>query len=349
MRIADGIQKGLRDAIVGIWRRLPLTLNQRIWIRHLGRSGGMKGSRGNCPDATGSLTPIALTSLGRSGSSAVLGHLGCHPEIAVYHLFSREAHYITYFAQCIDTLSSPSSYLFPLKSGNEFGINLLMGNVEVASTYEGNLDDQWFRQNFVPQLKDFSASALSDYYRWRKQQNSGGEAQFVCEKFSPLGAVDLVGRVFPEMREIILVRDFRDVLCSIIAYNEKRGFTAFGAEQFETLEDYVIQCLAPSADLLLKRWLKQRDRACLIRYEDFILDRKKTLEKVFDYLGTRNRDVEGLMELADRTQNQRQKERHQTSRDAKASIGRYSSELSSKMIALCNESMKNPLVKFGYL
>ena len=66
--------------------------------------------------------------------------------------------------------------------------------------------------------------------------------------------------LYPDGREIFLVRDFRDMLCSIRAFNEKRGSAAFGLDGPGAEEAYVVEVLAPSVKNLLDEWRDRADR-----------------------------------------------------------------------------------------
>jgi len=296
------------------------------------------------------LIPISLTTLGRSGSSVILGHLACHPEISVFSPFSGEAHYLTYFSQIIKTLSSQNSFLFPIQSGNTYGIELLKGDAEVAAQFNLTEDHLWFQYDYLPKQKQFYLDRLSELYRWKKRgsQPEGMGPLFMCEKFLPSGPVELVQEIFPQMKEVVLVRDFRDILCSVLAFNDKRGFDSFGAEKFSSTEDYVRRCLAPSVEILLKRWNSVKGQACLIRYEDFILEREKLLGRVFAYLGTEFCDVQAVIDLAKKTQSDNQRQLHVTTNGVAESVARYERDLSPDLIELCNDVMKEPLLAFGY-
>ena len=46
-------------------------------------------------------------------------------------------------------------------------------------------------------------------------------------------------RCTPARREVILVRDFRDMLCSVIAFNEKRGYRSLRQSDAESDAEYV--------------------------------------------------------------------------------------------------------------
>ena len=81
------------------------------------------------------------------------------------------------------------------------------------------------------------------------------------------------------------MRDFRDMLCSIRAFNEKRGTSAFGLEGEGAEVGYVQDMLAPSVDSLLHEWRSRADRAHLVRYEDLITAPQDTLAGVLDHAG----------------------------------------------------------------
>jgi len=294
--------------------------------------------------------PVALTSLGRSGSSVVLGSLGCHPEVAVFKLFSEEAHYMNYFSQLIKTLSSPGSYLYPVRSGNLSGDNILTGNSALVAPLEETKDNEWFVHHYLPEMRAFFQAKLGEYYQWKKASYQGeGSSRFICEKFAPSGAIDVVQEIFPDMKEIILVRDFRDILCSILAFNEKRGFKSFGLEQCSSTEEYVEQHLAVSVNGLFTRWRSVKETACLVRYEDFIADKESVLAQMFHYIGAESQNAGEVVETALRSQPETQRQWHCTSGDALSSVARYQYELSPELIALCNDIMKQPLQEFGYL
>ncbi len=52
----------------------------------------------------------------------------------------------------------------------------------------------------------------------------------------------MIREVYPRAQEVILVRDFRDMVASILAYNAKRGYTAFGREHVDNDEEYIYEC-----------------------------------------------------------------------------------------------------------
>jgi len=88
----------------------------------------------------------------------------------------------------------------------------------------------------------------------------------------------------PTAKEVFLVRDFRDMLSSILAFNEKRGYQAFDRGKYSNTTDYVRGTLKPGVEMLEASWLERRNNAFLIKYEELILDPYAVLRDVFRYL-----------------------------------------------------------------
>jgi len=158
---------------------------------------------------------------------------------------------------------------------------------------------------------------------------------------------DLLSELYPEAREIVLVRDFRDLLSSVLAFNEKRGYQAFGREQRDSDADYIRSTLRRSAESLLNRWRSREQTAHLVRYEDLVLDPSGTLSQLLRYLDLdhSNRAVERTIE---RAQNASGTEHHRTVSDPAASIGRWRRDLSEELQLVCAEALDPVLGQFGY-
>ena len=75
----------------------------------------------------------------------------------------------------------------------------------------------------VADLATFAQQRIDAVYR-QVAALGDGRAEFFAEKCLPEGNVpQLLRELYPDAREVFLVRDFRDMLCSIRAFNEKRG------------------------------------------------------------------------------------------------------------------------------
>ena len=89
--------------------------------------------------------------------------------------------------------------------------------------------------------------------------------------------------IYPKAREVFLVRDFRDMISSILTFNKKRGYAAFGRDEVTSDEAYVKR-MRFSALRLLRNWKNRANKAFLLRYEDLFNDTDTTLGSLLDYL-----------------------------------------------------------------
>jgi hypothetical protein len=153
--------------------------------------------------------------------------------------------------------------------------------------------------------------------------------------------------VFPDSREIFLVRDFRDVACSSLAFNNKRGFAGFGRELVDTDEKFVPE-LKKFVEMLRDHYYARRSRAHLVRYEELIRETPQTLKGILHYLELDVSDsiVDDVIRRAD-TDSATLVE-HRTTSSPEESIGRWKSDFSPPLQRLCRESFDDLLPQFGY-
>ena len=157
----------------------------------------------------------------------------------------------------------------------------------------------------------------------------------------------MTAELYPRAREVLLVRDFRDMVASILAFNRKRGVRGFGEGAAEDPIDYVRR-LAGWAEGMVRRLERRRGRAHVVRYEELVLEPRAALEGLLRYLeadcGASTVEAmlvalgEEMPELAE----------HTTSADAKASIGRWRTDLDDGLQRACEASFGRALEVFGY-
>jgi hypothetical protein len=173
--------------------------------------------------------------------------------------------------------------------------------------------------------------------------------RYFAEKILPYQVIpDLLSEMYPQARELILVRDFRDLLSSVLAFNRKRGYQAFGRDKRDSDLEYVKTTLFRSANSLLKRWRQHPDTTHLVRYEDLVLDPRDTLGGILRYLNLDDSDraIEETLDRASRDADGSMQ--HRTVKDPAASIGRWQKDLPDELKAACNEALSPILAEFGY-
>lgn len=298
------------------------------------------------------LQPLMVTSLGRTGSTAVLRILESHPATVVYKPFEYEPRVATYWTEVMRALAEPQSYLRQLGPSNIafFDRGWFLGT---RGPMPRNLDEEtvqrWMGADGIEALATFCQQRIEALYREMALDGGRPDARYFVEKYPPRSAVTgLMWELYPKARELILVRDFRDMVASILAFDAKRGFHGFGRRPSLTDAEY-IQRLGTRTAGLIKSWQERRDRSHLLRYEDLILRPAETIEGINAYLGdevpsgTAEAMLDGLRARGPET------ERHSTSPDAEASIGRWRRDLDPELQRACHEAFGEALEVFGYL
>jgi hypothetical protein len=160
--------------------------------------------------------------------------------------------------------------------------------------------------------------------------------------------LDLTAEIFPGAREVILVRDFRDRLSSVFAWNEQRGDHGFGHEAEMSQAEYLAERVRADAAGLLGRWRRKGDAAHLVRYEDLILEPEETLGGLLEFLGLEA--GEGMVKSTLEAANQPNEllDTHRTVSDPSQTIGRWQRDLPAELAAECNELLAPLLREFGY-
>ena len=165
-----------------------------------------------------------------------------------------------------------------------------------------------------------------------------GETHYFTEK--NLQPEWLFWEVYPRAREIFLVRDFRDVICSSLAANAKWGKRFFGRAHAADDRDYVFVRAAMARPWILEPWRQRGERAHLVRYEELILDPEPVLRGVLEYLELDPSDsaIREMLRLAGATQAGEARSEHMTSSSAAASIGRWKTDLPAPLVEACDEA-----------
>ena len=136
--------------------------------------------------------------------------------------------------------------------------------------------------------------------------------------------------LYPGAREVFLVRDFRDMMASIIAANRKwAGPPRFGRAVAASDEEHVRRFRRFVADIM-GSWRRRRDRAHLVRYEDLIRQPRETVAALAAYL-----EVDGSAATLDRmvdslARRDEESDVYRTAGTAEASIGRWREDLDAR-------------------
>jgi hypothetical protein len=350
---ANAASSGFRTAI-GLLEnraRFGLEVHARLAGGERVRIGRIEGERRRLrSEFEPTVQPLMLNTIGRSGSTWLAWVLSCHPEVVGYRPMQFETRVATYWTSVLQALAQPRSYLSQLVTTDlETDRRWWLGD---GARSTPKVDDaaleQWLGRDAVEQMATICQSRIDAYFS-RLSIDRERRPRFFLEKFllEPV-VLDLLTELYDGAREIILVRDFRDVVSSVLAFNRKRGYLAFGREHVESDAEYVRTVALRQALGVKQRWEERRDHAHLIRYEDLLSEPESTLERAFAFVGV-DASPEAVSATLERARNEAPNmDHHRTGGDPAATIGRWREDLSEELISVCAESLDPVLEEFGY-
>jgi hypothetical protein len=301
------------------------------------------------PTSDSGMAPIMVTTLGRTGSTWVINLLSHHPDVVAYPAFKGEVRCATYWTDVMAALTSPASYLQGIRT-QAAGNLWWLGN---SRRFDEILDDHdietWLGKGQVEEMVRFYKARLDEFYFHLAERTGRGTPRYFAEKALPSTQLAMLRHLYPGLKEVFLVRDFRDMLTSIFAFNRAKGFQSFGRELADSDEQYVRSFLGPDVDRLLRGWQERSDRAHLLRYEDLVNEPGPTLRALFSYLELDSSEpvIERIL-AASEERPSAQQQGHPTTATPADSLQRWRRDLSPELQAACDEAFSKALEGFGY-
>lgn len=290
------------------------------------------------------IQPLMVNTVGRSGSTLLLTLLSSHPDVVAFSPFIKDARVSTYWANVLQDLAEPSSFLSAFDPPDLEKPHWWLGK-DAPELGDPELE-HWLGSESVDSLANLSRTQIEAFYA-----NLAGEggARYFVEKYLPYQLTpDLLSEMYPRARELILVRDFRDMLCSVIAFNKKRGWEAFGRADAGSDAEYVETTVANSAKRLARRLRERGEAAHLVRYEDLVLEPAATLGSMMEFLGLEAGE-EAVAATLERAEVESPKvDDHRTTDKVSASIDRWKRDLAPDLAQVCAEVLDPVLGEFGY-
>lgn len=314
----------------------------------------IRGRRPPTPAVDSRRQPLMLTSIGRCGTSWTMRLLSEHPGIVAVKQHPYEVRPSVYWMHVMKVLCDPADHeRSTVPDGFEntlthVGQNPYAHPRYLASFHEPERIRAAFGTGVQDEVRRFCARAIDGLYDSIARDQGNPDARYFAEKQLPSHIQWLFWDVYPEPREIILVRDFRDVICSARSFNAKRNIVAFGREKAGDDEQWIRNMADRGVRRLATAWRRRGDRAHLLKYEDLIERPAETLADVFRYLDldASEGSVRGVLERAGA--DTAEARHHRTSSDPRASVSRWRGELTGRLLDVANEAMGPALAEFGY-
>jgi len=291
------------------------------------------------------LRPLVLTANGRSGTTLLMRLLARHPQISVYDHYPYERTQAAYFVNMYRVLTE---YPADHSEHRNFRRNVaehrdrLGRNPFLSRRNEAAI---WYEKVYPDRLRWFTRQLCSDYYWHIALAGNKKHPVLFAEYILPgMNLTDTFYEIWPATKEILLVRDMRDIFCSIRSFNERRGYPSFGREYYESDRQYIDTVLQKAADDMVDRYSVYGDRLMLLRYEDLVTDTADALGRIFSYLkfDTTKSIIADMMAACSIDTS------HMTSSGPAGSVGKWRSELEPELATVCNTLFRKYNETFGY-
>jgi sulfotransferase family protein len=303
------------------------------------------------PEGEPRLNAITVTCLGRSGTTWLMKALADHPQIVVFRRPPYESAPAKYWLHMLKVLSEPGNVV---ETGYRHDFHEDLASIRPNPFYDDGIDDlgelgQWFASEYIERLAAFCRKNIDDWYLTVARRQDQYQALYFAEKHMwPNYLPVLTRELYPKGKEIFLVRDFRDMASSILAFDEQRGYTGFRRPDGVTDEQYLRGSLRDAALGLTRSWRSRRDTGHLVRYEDLARRPEATFASLLEYLELdASQDAVAAL-LAEGSEEAPALQGHKTSSSLDASIGRWQQERDESFRKACNEAFAEALEEFGY-
>lgn len=298
--------------------------------------------------------PLNLTAIGRSGTTWMMKLLSQHPEILTSNFYPFEVKQSAYWMQLLKITSDPADFE---GSSHPDKFDVTMGSIghnpythpHYMSQYEeGDKFRHYYANEMIQSTAEFATKKVDEFYDLVAADEQKSNAKYYAEKFVPTHLQSIYSDVYQDKKEIILVRDFRDMLCSAKSFNEKRNSVAFGRERVSDDIEWVQHVSKAGIKRMANAWEERSKTSFLLKYEELIINPEKTLKALFEYLNIDANESTISNVISKANGESSSMDAHKTTKDPKSSIGRWKTDMSVEMQEMCKQEMGHLLTIFGY-
>jgi hypothetical protein len=316
----------------------------------------IRGRQQLSTDFEPAMQPLMVSSLGRSGSTWLMRMLATHPQIVVHERHPYETRTCGYWMHFVRVLSQPVDRGLIPRPHDFFADPARLAHfpyyypnpAQHADPPQQAAIDCWYGGPHVGELAKVGQRAVEDFYTAYARADGAPAPVYFAEKSEPTGQCAwLVRSLYPQAHEVFLVRDFRDVIASVLAFNQRRGFVDFGRERTDSDEGFV-SIIRDEALALLRGWQRRPTNSILLRYEDLVGSTPEAVGRLLGFLGLDARPATIELLVRRGATMTAAVAGHRTSVDARSSIGRWRRDLAPGLQEVCREKLADVLDSFGY-
>ncbi|QDV36253.1 sulfotransferase family protein [Tautonia plasticadhaerens] len=293
------------------------------------------------------LQPILIPGLSaRTGSTVVMQLLGTSPQIAFerrYPFETRHLGYLCHWARALKWVQHPTNSWNSSIIGRDLNLKWIRpfpGTDSQLLRTEGSSEPLWARV-LRASWKEYSQLVTENM---RRLTDSDLPVLYYAEKLESPTAFVTARRLFGA-RALHTLRDPRDVVVSMIAFNRKRGVNDMGPVEGESVAAYVVR-RSPDWKKRLQTIIEVLNAPpnpfdYVIRYENLMADPATEAQRLGDWLGVE-------LDPSEISSSNQIKKIHMTSQSSSDSVERWRSELDPDARQAFVDCLAGELEVLGY-
>ena len=292
-------------------------------------------------------SPLLLSGVARGGTTMSMRMLAEHPEIACVTEYPYESRHAQYLVRHMIVGVSPSDRQRSMRPQEVNSPSVTSGSNPFFSP--GMENSEWLSTSYQEFAATHVKELIGGFYDEVASAHGKPQSRFFAEKFPGVEQGTALRNLFPGTREVFLIRDLRDVVCSATSMNERRGGEAFGAAVASSPTEHLRNLTKGT----MGRWQKYRadwpeSDVVLLRYEDLVLAPHATIGRACRALGLDSSDATVGAMVAGALGDTGLQDRHVTSSDVASSVGRWRTDLDPEAAAAAPEILAEFDESFGY-
>ena len=224
--------------------------------------------------------PCFVTSLGRSGTTALMAALSHSPAIYTTTNYPYENRRLSYYIHLAHLSVTPSAPYLPIAGENFLDVPFLASTNPFIDPIQYPNEFQFYDQNSIRLIRQMLRTVLTTLIPAHIERTTGDpHAAFLAEKLVPGTLVPAVAElVWGNSKEVILVREFDDWLRSAIAFSQNTGLYWTSSVEIERL----LPRITADVEGLCRYVESRKGKALIIKYEDLVAG--NGLQKVCEFL-----------------------------------------------------------------
>jgi hypothetical protein len=295
---------------------------------------------------------LLVTSIGRMGTTLLMRLLAAHPAIIAYARPPYEARGGKYWLHVLKTLAAPADASKRIGAPMEFHLEPLAagGNPFYSAEFAAWPEvEAWSGADYIADLAAFCQRSIDGWYVATAVAQAEPEAplRYFAEKHFPDDYPRRLRELYPGARELFLVRDFRDTIASMRAYNARMGYGDFGREAAGSDIAWLTD-LRQGLVALRDAWRERGETGSLVRYEELVRDPQATLPPLLAALGVDAGPETVARLVAAAAPDAPDLRGHGTAASPAASIDRWRHDLSPELQTAAHDTFGDLLREFGY-